>query len=326
MSTDFAVTVAVLTYNPDPGKLLATLRSIVLQEGIAFEIVIADDGSARKCFDTVRAFFADMNFNAYRIVENPQNQGTVCNTLSAVENSYGKYIKLISPGDLLGGKAVLQKWVAAMEKSGAALSFADAVYYAPVEDSLQPVITNAHPSQIRCYVQGNTQKARYNYLICDDLFLGAATMCLRETLLPYLQEICGKVIYAEDNIYRLMAYDRIPVCYFPENAVVYETGLGVSTSGNDVWRIRLRKDWDACSALLLQRCTGSDPIDRKLQYRLLPSTGFVSKLQRHLRLPGLLNWKLTNKLHQRKTDKHLPDTFLKEVFSEQNEGENTNGN
>ena len=316
MSTDFTVTVAVLTYNPDPDKLLATLRSIVLQDGIDFEIVIADDGSAKKCFDTIRVFFHDINFDAYQIVENPQNQGTVCNTLSAVENSRGKYIKLISPGDLLGGKNILQKWVATIEKRGAALSFADAVYYAPVEDHLQPVITNAHPRQIRCYVQGNMQKARYNYLICDDLFLGAATMCLRKTLLPYLQEICGKVIFAEDNIYRLMAYDQVPVCYFPENAIIYETGLGVSTSGNDIWKVRLRKDWDACSELLLQRCTGSDPIDKKMQYRLEPASGFVGKMKRHLRLPGLLNWKLSSKLYQRKTEKHLPDTFLKEVFPE----------
>ena len=195
-----------------------------------------------------------------------------------------------------------------------------------MDESLLAVSTKAHPNDINCYIRGNTAKARYNYLICDDLFLGAATMCRQETLLPYLQEICGKVVYAEDNVYRLMVYDRVPVCYFPENAIVYETGLGVSTSGNDIWKQRLRKDWDACSELLLHRCSGHDPIDAKLQFRLNSPSGFGGKVRLYLSLPGLLVWRLKCKLHPRKTEKLLPDIFLREVFPVQNEGENVDGN
>lgn len=317
---EFTVTVAVLTYNPDLKKLLATLRSVLLQEGVPFEIVIADDGSSQKSFDAVNAFFAEAGFINYRIVENPENRGTVWNTYSAVENSRGKYVKLISPGDLLAGKDVLKNWVSIMKESGAYLSFADAVCYVPTEQGPVSVANNAYPSQTQCYFSGNIQKQRYQYLICQDLFLGAATLCLRDILLSYLQEICGKVVYAEDNIYRLMVYDNLPVCYFTEAAIIYETGFGVSTSGNDIWRVRLQKDWDACSALLLQRCTGKDPIDQKLQLRLTPP----GKLMLYMRLPGLALWKIKNKLYRRKTKKHLPDLFLEAVFAE-NKGDNIDG-
>lgn len=316
------VTVAVLTYNPDEQKLLATLRSVLLQKGISPQIVIADDGSKSKSFDRVKAFFAEKGFTDYRIVENPVNKGTVYNAFSAVEAATGKYVKFLSPGDLLSGEGVLHRWITEMEQRNALLSFSDAVYYTPGAEGPQPVVAATSPSRVDTYLQGNTEKARYHYLICDDLFLGAATVCERKTLYTYLQEICGKVVYAEDNIYRLMVYDRVPVCYFPEAAVVYETGLGVSTSANDVWKERLRKDWDACSALLLERCSGTDPLDKKLAYRLTHNPQSIfGKLFLHLRLSGLLFWKLKNKCNQRKTKAVLPMEFLCSTLSEPHKGD-----
>jgi len=320
------VTVAVLTYNPDKEKLLATLRSVLLQKDVSFEIVIADDGSVKKCFDDVRELFAEQGFSDFQIIENPENKGTVYNTKSAVAAAQGKYIKPISPGDMLNGVDILRNWVEAVEAKGAWLSFADAVYYAPTENGLQAVVANANPSRVSCYEQENWEQGRYNYLICDDLFLGAATMCLREKLADYLEEIVGKVIYAEDNVYRLMAYDRVPVCYFREAAIIYETGMGVSTSGNGVWSKRLLDDWNACSQILIKRCSGEDPIDKKLLYLLKgKSNGLIKKLWRHIRLPGLLFFRLRNKIRRRKTENVLPQEFLRQVMPDRLEGENTDG-
>ena len=320
------VTVAVLTYNPDKEKLLATLGSVLLQKKVAFEVVIADDGSARKCFDDVRELFAEQGFSDYRIVENSENRGTVYNTKSAVAAARGKYVKLISPGDMLNGNDILHNWAETMEASGAVLSFADAVYYAPTENGLQAVVANANPSQVSCYEKADWEQGRYNYLICDDLFLGAATMCLREKLADYLEEIAGKVIYAEDNVYRLMAYDRVPVCYFRETAIIYETGLGVSTSGNSVWSKRLLDDWNACSQMLIKRCSGQDPIDKKLLCLLKRKPdNLIKKLLLHIRVPGLLFFKLRNKISRRKTENVLPQEFLRQVMPDRLEGENTDG-
>ena len=318
MNEQSMITVAVLTYRPDNEKLLATLRSVLLQQAVDVEIVIADDGSAQKDFGPIRAFFRDAGFTRYRIVENPENRGTVYNTLSAVENSRGKYIKLISPGDLLANEQTLSRWVAAMEESGAQLSFSDAIYYAPTAEGPVCVINNAYPSQPGPYEKENREACRYGYLICEDLFLGAATLCLGQTLHRYLEQIAGKVVYAEDNVYRLMAYDRVPVCYFRESAVLYETGLGVSTSGSDIWKQRLAADWNATSALLMARCTGADAIDKKLRLLLTaPKQTTIHKCLLYLQLPGLVAYKLKNKLCRRKTPDALPVEFLQKVFPRQ---------
>lgn len=311
MRPEISITVAVLTYNPDPEKLAATMRSVLAQQGVKLELVVADDGSARPDFDTPAQVCQAADFQNVKYVKNPVNRGTVYNTLSAVENSTGTYIKLISPGDLLAGPDVLCRWAEEMERTKSDLSFAEAVYYGLDGDRIVPVCTRANPQDVSCYRRNNTELGRFRYLICDDLFLGAATLCRRETLLPYLQRIAGKVVYAEDNVYRLMQYHRVPVCYFPENAVIYETGLGVSTSGSDVWRKRLKDDWDACSALLLAD-TGSDPLDSKLKLAL----GNTGKVKKHLLLPGLALWKIRKKLFSRKTPTQLPEAFMESVLQQ----------
>ena len=51
------VSVVVLTYNPDLRGLKRTLRSVMLQTGVNFEIIIADDGSSDNLSEEIKAFF-----------------------------------------------------------------------------------------------------------------------------------------------------------------------------------------------------------------------------------------------------------------------------
>ena len=41
----FDVSVVILTYFPDKEKLLKTLKSVLLQKNVSYEILIADEGS-----------------------------------------------------------------------------------------------------------------------------------------------------------------------------------------------------------------------------------------------------------------------------------------
>lgn len=306
---NYKVSVVVLTYNPDKDRLLATLRSIVQQKNIRFQIIIADDGSENAEFEAAERLFKKNGFIDYVLLKNQQNQGTVRNMYSAIEKCTGTYIKSISPGDLLCGENILRMWIEAMEETGAIVSCCDAVYYVPHSDVMEPVVRKANPQYTACYLQNRPEEARYNYLILDDLFLGAAIVCRKDVQKEYMEEILGKVIYAEDHIYRLMAYDRVPMHYYPECGVLYETATGISTSGSDFWRQKLKDDWDAASELLLARCTGKDPIDRYLRRLLaLPEGGLRAKLVKYLMIPKMLAYRLRCKIYPRKSNSQFPDT------------------
>lgn len=312
----YKVSVVVVTYNPSEKKLRDTLKSILLQKNIAYQIVIADDGSRTPRQDVSEALFAQCGFTDYEIVANPQNRGTVYNVLSGVERSTGQYVKVISPGDMLNGEDILYNWVADMEKENAQLSFSDAVCYGAEDGQFQLVQGTAHPKNITCYLEKDIAQIRRNYLIFDDLMLGAAIVCRRDVLLDYLRQIAGKVVYAEDNAYRLMVYDKIPMHYFAAEAVIYELGTGISTSGNDIWMQRLSKDWNACTQLLLARCTGKDPIDNEL--RLCAKGGFARKA---VKLWCILTNKKTRQAWKagkqpRLTGQTLPESFLKQITKE----------
>ncbi|MBQ8796835.1 MAG: glycosyltransferase [Oscillospiraceae bacterium] len=313
MQTQYKVSVVVITYNPSEEKLQQTLRSILLQKHIAFQIVIADDGSIAPCFQAAEALFTQYGFKDYVIVANPQNRGTVYNVLSGVQACCGEYVKVISPGDMLNGENILHNWVTETENTQAQLSFSDAVCYAVENGAPQLRQGKAYPQTVTCYLEQEAEQIRWNYLIFEDLMLGAAVVCLRQVLLSYLQEISGKVVYAEDNAYRLMAYDGIKMHYFPVDAIIYELGTGISTSGNDVWKVRLTKDWNACTEILLKRCAGKDPLDRAL---LTAAKGNIHK--KAVKLWRMITdkkaqqyWQTRKKL--RTTGQVLPEDFLKQI-------------
>ena len=123
------VTVCVLTYNPDWVKFRNTLRSIICQKSVDFDIVVSDDGSKDDCFDKAELFFNENGFSSYKLVKKTENQGTVKNAISALQHTRGKYVKLISPGDLLYDENVLAEFVDFAEHNPAAAYFGNAVYY-----------------------------------------------------------------------------------------------------------------------------------------------------------------------------------------------------
>ena len=75
----YNVSVVVLTYNAVWEKLRRTLDSIVVQRGLEFEIIVADDGSSVRSDDRITVFFAEKGFTAYKLVNAKENGGTVKN-------------------------------------------------------------------------------------------------------------------------------------------------------------------------------------------------------------------------------------------------------
>jgi len=95
------MSVLVLQYNASVIEVQKTIQSILRQQNIEFEIVVADDGSKENHFTQLEDYFKARGFSHYTLVNNPHNGGTVKNILSGVKMCNGKYVKCISPGDYL---------------------------------------------------------------------------------------------------------------------------------------------------------------------------------------------------------------------------------
>ncbi len=262
-SFKYDVSFVVVMYNADEQELYTTLDTIFDQQGIAFEVIIADDGSKRNYKSELESYFRDKNFSNYKLVLNPQNRGTVQNLYSGLEVAEGKYIKDISPGDYLYGKKIIRQWMDFNDSRGYDWTFSDAIYYACKGKDCKVVRGEAYPRDIKVY-EKDFDSCRWNYAALSDITLGAAILCKTETQKRYIEKILGKVIFAEDHVWRLMMFDGIAAGYFPQNTILYEYGSGVSTSNSEVWRERLDRDWKAATEIMMDTNRELTAFQRKI--------------------------------------------------------------
>ena len=245
------ISVIVLTYNADLNDLKKTLRSIMLQKGVSYEIVIADDGSSDNLSDEISAFFKTSGFEDYVLAMSPENHGTVVNVISGVEKASGRYVKLISPGDYLYDEDSLKKLFDCAAKNDAPLVFGDILIFDSNAEEFTVIKKWAYPQIVKCYSEDgyDPEAVRLNNLVVADNVHGVSTLIEHVVLLKYLKMIEGKVIYCEDLSYRLMAYEGVKMIRCPYPVVMYGYGEGISTSGK--WEERLRNDTRAANELML---------------------------------------------------------------------------
>lgn len=248
----YEVSVIVLTYNQRLEAILLTLESIIRQKDIHFEVVISDDGS--ECFEQeqIQNYFKSRGFMDYKFLVHEKNVGTMKNYRDALRKASGFYEKSISPGDCLAYDRCLADWVEHIQQTEADICSGDTIYYQRQGDSFVPVIEVARPQHPEIYQKrGNRQKLYY--LLFQDLFLGATVLGKRDLVLAYIEKMTDLIMYAEDNIYRVMSYDGIRFAYLPRTLVYYEWGTGVSTAENSTYAKRLKEDWDNTSAYIYNR-------------------------------------------------------------------------
>ena len=229
------VTVCVLTYNPDWTKFRNTLKSIICQKGVDFDIVISDDGSKENCFDKAEEYLKANNFFAYRFVANQQNQGTVKNTVSALQNVESKYVKLISPGDFLYDENVLAEFVDFAEKNPAAAYFGNAVYYSVDSNDVVKIHADKYdPWDLAPWIENNYKKIRRNYFYRRNYILGASVFCQRKYLYDYLNLLKDIIKYTEDMFLMYGIANGDNILYVDKNIVFYEYGSGLSANHQTV--------------------------------------------------------------------------------------------
>lgn len=254
------VSVLILTYNPSKEKLFQTVNSVLWQRGISFEIILSDDGSDKNYFEDVEELFKKENFSNYHLVRSNVNTGTVKNLYRALSVANGEYIKGFGPGDLFFSEIALADWYHFMKSNNIAVSFSYPVYYRLIDKKLDIVERIANPSILDPYRLNKNGtidmcNLQLHYLVFSDIVVGSGLMFLRTLAIEYVKKILGKVIYAEDNIFRLMILDNIPIYYFSHVSIWYEWGTGISTSGSLVWAEQIKKDWFATAVIMEKRLT-----------------------------------------------------------------------
>lgn len=294
----FDISVVVCSYNPTKEALFFTLSSIINQKGIEVEIIIADDGSKVFYKDDIIAFFEKNKFENWKIVCNEVNHGTVYNVYSALKACNSRYVKLISPGDALYGDTVLKRWMDFQYEAGCKWSFADAIYYKNQLNGQIDLVCQAHPNNVKPYLKKDKNTCRWNYIVLDDIALGACVFCETKLAISYVSRIVNQIVYAEDNIWRMMMFDGIVGGYFPCNAVLYEYGTGISTGGNNIWTKRIKKDWDKANELMIQ--------NKKLDnfQKAVVNAWKVNEENNKIKktfIRGKLKHYIVSKLHTRKT-------------------------
>lgn len=293
------VSVIVCDYNPKKKPLCYTLDSLINQKGVNYEIIIVDDGSKNNLHEIIEDYFHQNRFYNWTIVCNKENRGTVRNVYSGLKICKGRYCKLISPGDSLNGEYILKDWMNFCKKQNCRWSFSEAVYYQGDPDQKNYISVSAHPQDLTPYIKHNSRLCRWNYTALDDIALGASIFSETSLLKEYIDKIIDKVIYAEDNVWRMMMFDGIIGMYFPENAVFYEFGTGVSTKKSDVWSQRIQKDWDTANLLMIE--------NKKLdQFQEEVITAWKYKKNKskwhRLKIKGWLKSYLRRRLKTRKTE------------------------
>lgn len=306
------ISVIVLTYNPLKQKLIATLKSIISQKNVDIQVIISDDGSKENYFEEAKQFLEKNCFTDYKLVSYGENQGTVKNVIRAVGVSDGKYVKLISPGDMFTSNNVLRDWLNHLIQSKYKWSICEAIYYKNVNGRITPIKQPTHPMLTEIYEKEQEKKCRWNYVILDDVALGAATIIEKDVLIEYLLRIEGKVVYGEDNIYRIMMFDGICADYYSECGILYECGEGVSTSGESVWNGRLMKDWSATDLEMLSKVDTNDSFQVKM-WKILKNNGKGNKCIRYIRKiiePGRLKIAFLRRYKIRYSSTKLPPNMV----------------
>jgi len=309
-----SVSVIVLTYNADPNKLKMTLKSILMQKNVGYEIIIADDGSKERLDSEIIALFKEQNFENYSFTSHTENMGTCKNLFAALELVNAPFVKAISPGDTLYDQNTLASWAEFMKENNCDASFGRAVYYAEVEGELGVIKTASAPKYPELYKEGRRKSLFVDYLLANDTILGASLMMKTEVIKKYLSLFVDRVRYAEDYMLRLAVFENKKVCYYPKNAIFYEYGLGISTAKSQKWAELLYKDFVESDALLLEHCERVDSIAKRYaRYLSKKKNGALGKISKLLSFPSLLYYRMKPRFSCGQTPENADLTFLKEV-------------
>lgn len=135
----------------------------------------------------------------------------------------------------------------------------------------------------------------------------------------YLEFIVGKVIYAEDNIYRLMLYKNKSTSWFSFNPVLYEFGNGISTNESDVWSKRIHSDWNAANDILRSWIIKGTQTHFDKKLLAVMDHSFNPDLKNKIKMcflnPEIIPYRFLTKINPRQTPEVYKKEFIEELLN-----------
>lgn len=321
----YMVSVIVLTYNPSLDKLKDTLISLLKQRDVNYEIIVADDGSKNNYFAEVKACLEKYNCENYVLVEAAKNTGTCENYMRGLKRASGKYIKAISPGDLLFEETTLCKWVSFMEEHKSKVSFGKVVYYNN-EDGFKINKVKWQPQRRELYYPDNYKENAviFNYICLLDPVVGSALLVENATLYYYLNLLIGKVMYSEDNMFRIMVFDKIHLDFFDETIILYEYGMGISTNSSNKWAKIIKQEIIATNRIIVGRLKKTSFYNLRMRVVLsLPFKSKIYTISKYILFPSLIYWQFVKKknVHYSEGDESEIELCFNNIKSDDNTNE-----
>lgn len=254
------ISVIITTYNQSVEVIRHSIMSVLFQEEVDYELIIADDHSKANYFEDYRQLFKQYNFSHYKLIRNSENLKTVLNIAHALEYAEAPYVKLIDAGDMLYSPHTLRQILDFCKLNMVSVGF----------------------GKINRFKKGNRGKYFKNeYLAprCVDLFCPSATKdynplrILRHQMeradwIPASSQFYETSVYL--NLLRQLSSDfNVKYCqdftsilalkdyeihYFPKPIYWYEWGSGISTNGSFDSRMRLYADHNSFYSKMRSSC------------------------------------------------------------------------
>lgn len=239
------VSIIVLLYNADWVKLERTIQSVINQQGINFEVVLSDDGSQNNPDDMVASVMDKYQYTNYKFNRNEKNVGTVKNILSALEYASGKYIYLISPGDMIFDENTMKDFFEFAERNQSMVCFGDYIPYNVLSGRVQTFEGFSHPPAPSVYEHPHSFFESKVYTLFGGNILGPTFFRKKEYATRYFSLASQSSKYVEDNTSIVFSLaENIPIHHCNRHICWYEQGTGISTGGNGEWQKLLEKDFD----------------------------------------------------------------------------------
>lgn len=310
------VSVVLLTYRPNWEKLQSTLKSVIQQRDVSFELIVSDDGSDEDMFQRIKEYLDCNQIQNYKLIKNIENVGVVNNLYNALLFAKGAYTYYISPGDMFYDDTALKKIYDFSVLNNIDVCFGDAVYYNTHGGSVNIVKRRyGVPRRPWIYNKDIPMEEMKYFFFKDNFILGATVFRKTSVAIEYIGRIKNICKYIEDNTsFAFYLADGNRIYHYDGWIIWYEFGDGISTQNDKKWGERIDSDLANCFKAVYEQYPKDQLIRILLESRKY--TRFTQKLYLLYKLPRLFFRKLIIKFtpmskHKRNYDVNILKEYLK---------------